>query len=264
MTAPTKPAASRAGLPRDLEIRFDRAVRRIAAAKSQAERDLALKAREAVLEEAARRADAAWTQRAQIEQDTLERMRGGVLIVEEIITDVPVLDDKGAHVWKRGRKKMRQERVLRPRLTNRDGLETLLKAQALTARQYAAGMRYRGLYEACDHTGGLTPPEPGGARGGGGPKPFLKPGTTTLCDPKGVTSAILAAHSAEELHDAELAVLVTNPASTLRTLRQVAGEARTISSMCRSGGRRRAINLTNGLKDALDTIADFFARKETD
>jgi hypothetical protein len=263
MTAPAKPVAARSGLPRDLEIRFDRAVKRIAHAKTQEERDKAIKAREAVLEEAARRADAAWTQRAQIEQDTLERMRGGVLIVEEIITDVPVLDDKGAHVWRRGRKKMRQERVLRPRLTNRDGLETLLKAQALTARQYAAGMRYRGLYEACDHTGGLTPPEPGSA-GGGHKRQDIHPTTAVITDPAGIAKVIFRAEASKALLEAERAVLITNPAGVLRTLRLVAGEARTIYSLTGNGGRRRAIKLTNGLKDALDTIADFFARKETD
>jgi|GEM_PF-5529280 len=256
MTAPAKPVAARSGLPRDLEIRFDRAVRRIAAAKSQAERDLAMKAREAVLEEAARRADAAWTQRAQLEQDTLERMRGGALVVEELVTAVPVLKD-GAPVWKRGRKVMRQERVLRPRLTNRDGLETLLQANVLNLIQHAAGMRYRGLFEACDHTGGLTPPEPGSA-GGGHKRQDIHPTTAFITDPAGIAKVIFRAEASKALLEAERAVLTTNPAGVLRTLRLVAGEARTIYSLTGRGGHRRAIKLTRGLVDALDSLGDHF------
>jgi hypothetical protein len=124
-------------------------------------------------------------------------------------------------------------------------------------------MRYRGLYEACDHTGGLTPPEPG-STGGGHKRQDIHPTTAVITDPAGIAKVIFRAEASKALLEAERAVLITNPASNLRTLRQVAGEARTISSMCRSGGRRRAINLTQGLKDALDTIADFFARNATD
>ena len=44
-----------------------------------------------------------------------------------------------------------------PRIT-RDGLETLLTANAIDRNQHAAGLRYRADYEAIDPEKGLTPP----------------------------------------------------------------------------------------------------------
>lgn len=50
---------------------------------------------------------------------------------------------------------------------SRDGLETLLTANSITAVQHAAGLRYRTDYEAIDPEKGLTPPSIDQARSGG-------------------------------------------------------------------------------------------------
>lgn len=52
----------------------------------------------------------------------------------------------------------RAEHNGRKRITSRDGLETLRTAQAITAIQHAAGLRFRNDYEAIDPEKGLTPP----------------------------------------------------------------------------------------------------------
>ena len=237
-------------LPRDLEIRFDRATKRIAAAKSQAERESHLRARQAVLEEAAQRLDSDWSDRARAEQNALEQMRGGSVVVEELVATVPLLKD-GNPVWRRGRLVMKQERVKRSRITNSDGLQTLLQAGTITAKQFAHGMTYRTLYEAADHGHGLTPPQIGAARGGAKRQPINDAGKI---DQGAVQRIIDEARHVIDLMETERDVLALCGAEPLTTLRLVAGEGRTIFSLTGRGGRRRAINLTKGLLRALDAM----------
>lgn len=238
-------------LPRDLEIKLDRAAKLAARAKTEADREAARSARKAALDELAKREADHWTTRALAEQNALEQLRGGSVVVEEIVQTVQVLKD-GNPVWKRGRLVMKQERVKRPRLTNRDGLETLLQSQTITPGQYAHGIKYRGLWEAYDHTGGLTPPQIGQGRGGG-KRPLIHP-VTGAYDLSEVVKACKPARDAAELLTMERAVLASTSPDALRTLRAVAGDGRTIYSLTGRGGRRRAIKLTQGLIAALDVV----------
>lgn len=238
-------------LPRDLEIRFDRATKRIAAAKSQAERESHLRARQAVLEEAAQRLDSDWSERARAEQNALEAGRDGAVVVEEVVAMVPDLKN-GNPVWKNGRMVMKRTTLKRPRLTNRDGLETLLQSQTITPGQYAWGIKYRGLWEAYDHTGGLTPPQIGQGRGGG-KRPLIHP-VTGAYDLGEVVKACKPARDAAALLTMERAVLASTSPDALRTLRAVAGDGATIYSLTGRGGRRRAIKLTLALIAALDVV----------
>ena len=197
------------------------------------------------LQAIATRQDMRWMHARVQELAELERPRGGEVIVDELVTDVPVLKD-GAPVWKRGRKVMRQERVLRPRITNRDGLETLLAAGALNAIEYAALMRYRVLYEMTDPERGLTPPNPD--RGG------TRPG-----DPFGA-KAVAAAKSRARMraHIEHLEARVQEEAGQggVRILREVAGKGMTIKAIG-GGGATRARN-TKSLLEALDALVDAF------
>jgi len=179
------------------------------------------------LQAIATRQDMRWMHARVQELVELERPRGGEVIVDELVTDVPVLKD-GTPIWKRGRKVTRQERVLRPRITNRDGLETLLAAGALDPIQYAALMRYRALYEAADPLKGLTPPDPdsGGSSAG---------------DPFG-SKALWAVRqrAAKRAAIARLEVAVASAAGyqAVWLIREVAGKGTTIRSICDSGTTR--------------------------
>lgn len=255
---PTPPPIKRDGLPRDLEIRLDKATRWAMRAKTNEEREKAAAAKAAVLEEAARRLDNAYLDGARKELDGLERLRGGQVIVEDVVTDEPVLNPDGSQAFRRGRKLTKRVRSHRPRLTNRDGLETLLQAKALNAIQYVALMKYRGLYEDHDALRSLTPPDPNRSGGGGGSafKPLLIEGTTRLAATLVIDNAIASAEKAKGLKDAEKAVVLTCPKESLPTLRAVAGHGVSIYRLSGGGSRRRAIKLTSALVDAADALAD--------
>jgi len=237
-------------LPRDIEIRLDKADKASAKAKTDTDRQRALEARKSALDELSKREADHWTAKAMIERDRLERLRDGGLVVEELVTTVPVTKD-GNPVWKRGRLVMKQERVKRSRITNSDGLETLLQAGTITAKQFAHGMTYRTLYEAADHGHGLTPPQIGAARGGAKRQPINDAGQV---DQSAVQRIIDEARHVIDLMETERDVLALCGAEPLTTLRLVAGEGRTIFSLTGRGGRRRAINLTKGLLRALDAM----------
>ncbi len=253
---PTPPPIKREGLPRDLEIRLDKATRWAMRAKTNEEREKAASAKAAVLEEAARRIDNAYLDGARKELDGLERLRGGQVIVEDVVTDEPVLNPDGSQAFRRGRKLTKRVRAHRPRLTNRDGLETLLTAKALNAIQYVALMKYRGMYEDHDALKGLTPPDPNRAGGGGGPRALIDPNTATVVDFDGIGKVRASAIKAKELQNAEKRVYETCPADALATLRAVAGHGVSIYRLSGGGSRRRAIKLTSALVDAADALAD--------
>jgi hypothetical protein len=172
------------------------------------------------LQAIATRQDMRWMHARVQELVELERPRGGEVIVDELVTDVPVLKD-GAPIWKRGRKVTRQERVLRPRITNRDGLATLLAAGALDAVQYAALMRYRALYEAADPLKGLTPPDPD--RGGSSPGDPFGARALKSAQQRAARSAAVAA--------AEAVVAVAVGSRGVWLVREIAGKGATLRGL---------------------------------
>lgn len=250
------PPVKRDGLPRDLEIRHDKAVRWQMRAKTNEEREQAARAKAAVLEEAARRLDRAYLEGARKELDGLERLRGGQVIVEDVVTDEAVLNPDGSQAYRRGRKLTKRVRSTRPRLTNRDGLDTLLQAKALNAIQYVALMKYRGLYETHDPLRALTPADPGRAGGGGGPRATIDPNTAVVLDFGAIEKAIAGAKAARALVDCEASVQAVCPKESLPALRAVAGHGVSIHRLSGGGSRRRAIRLTAALVDAADALAD--------
>jgi hypothetical protein len=196
------------------------------------------------LQAIATRQDMRWMHARVQELAELERPRGGEVIVDELVTDVPVLKD-GAPIWKRGRKVMRQERVLRPRITNRDGLETLLAAGALDAVQYAALMRYRTLYEAADPLKSLTPPDPD--RGG-----------SSLGDPfgaKALWSTQQRAARGAVVVAAETVVSATAGNQAVWLLREVAGKGVVVRSLATTGrGRAKCVGQIQMAASALGSF----------
>lgn len=224
----------------------------------------AVKEKVKALQAIEQRQELRWSARRLSELTELERLRGGDLVVDEVYVDVPILDEKGAPIWKRGRKKTRQERRLRPRLTNRDGLETLsrnhLDAEGkprldraglpmkptIDRIQLASGLRYRVLYEAADPEKGLTPPNPdrSGAQHG---------------DPFGAR-AVTAAHERSARRAAvakiEAAVLANAGPLALNVLREVAGKGTTISALSSSGAERD--KSTKAFVRALDAVSWWF------
>ena len=196
------------------------------------------------LQAIATRQDMRWMHARVQEMAKLERPRGGEVIVDELVAVVPVLKD-GAPVWKRGRKVMRQERVLRPRITNRDGLETLLAAEALDAVQYAALMRYRALYEAADPLKGLTPPDPD--RGGSSPG-----------DPFGAKALWLARQRAARSAAVGAAEAVVSEAAgnqAVWLLREVAGKGVVVRSLATTGrGRVKCVGQIQMAASALGSF----------
>ncbi len=239
------------GMPKDLEVRWDRAVRQLAAAKTDKARLVHQTAKRLIQEEAERRAEEAWMKRAILEQDRLERLRGGGVVLDRVLADVPVIEE-GAEVWAGGKRVTRQEYVRRPRLLNRDGLISLLEAGTISAQHYAVGMKYRTIVEATDHHRGLTPPAPGQTKGHR--KPVIS--DTGAVDWTGLGKLRGQARAGGDLAHADAAVASACTSDALEALRAVAGEARTIYSLTGRGGRRRAMRLTAGLIDALDRLGD--------
>jgi len=211
-----------------------------------------------------RRQDMRWMSRHVSDLTQLERLRDGDLVVDEVVIDVPVLDEQGAPIWKRGRKRMRQERLLQPRLTNRDGLETLARSHldkngdvrkhkdgspmlpAVDRLQLAAGLRYRGMYEAADPERILSPPDP--SRMGRVPGSPFGDEAIRRMDARREQNIEIAGH--------EKAVFEAHGHIALQMLRAVAGKAQTVGSIATSGAARE--KFTKALVAALDVLVDRF------
>jgi len=272
--AQPKLPTTRRAVPFDLEERFDKAHRAAMSAKTKDDRETAIRAKEAVVKEIAARQEGAYLEGVHREVEKLESLRGGDVIVDQVVTNEIETDEAGAPRQFRGRTLTRAVERKRIRINNRDGLLNLvssnldkngeflkwpdgrIKEAAITARHYAAGMRYRGLVEAMDHERGLTPPDPDRASGGGGVKPLLIEGTTRLSDPAKINRDLESSDAAMALKLVEAAVLATCTASALQALRDVAGRGMTIYELTGRGSRRRAIRMLSGLTAALDALAD--------
>jgi hypothetical protein len=130
----------------------------------------------------------------------------------------------------------------RIRLVNRDGLESLFKSGALTPIQYAAGMRYRDLYERVDPEKGLKPMDYAGvfsaSHGGEG---FAQKRS-------GWMRAMLNVETRIRNEDKN--------GVAVRALQEIAGNRRCISAIVTSGHART--KHTAGLILALDICADFW------
>lgn len=253
--AKTDHPAKREGLPRDLEIRLDRAQRKVTKAKTRADREAAIEERELVVIEAARRTDMAWLEDVKAEIAKLEGLRGGKVTVREEVVRVPVLKD-GAPMLRRGLKVMRDERVVKVELSNRDGLLTLLEAGSISPMQFAAGMKYRAAYEDADPNRGLTPPNPdrGGSAGG---------------DPFG-DKAIGAAHARSKkgraLLDLDAVVFRARRVGGLQlkaegvaVFRKVVGDGQTLRGLTSSGSVQARFGAI--VSAGLDALADGWGLK---
>ena len=198
-----------------------------------------------------------------MELASLEALRGGTVVMEERDIETLILKD-GAPVWRRGRKTTKRERIVRPKVLGRDGLETLatahLKAngehraradgtplqEAMTENQLAAGMRYRLAYEAADPERGLRAVDPGASGGGRTP---VDPFGAQAC-----SAMVRRVEAGDALKRMEQIAQEVSGHDGLLVLREVAGKGRTIHSI--APGRRRAIRLTLLLLDALGALAD--------
>lgn len=246
--------------------RLARADKKIAQAREAGDNkalNKAVDAKTLVFHDMERRDAAAYLAGRAAELAELELRREGLVIIEERIVDTPVLKD-GAPVWRRGQIVTRRETVERPRITNRDGLETLATnhldqngdvrknkdgtpmAPTIDGLQLAAGERYRDLYEDTDPEKGLTPPNPdrGGSRPG---DPF---------GAKAVAAAQSRARMRAQIERLEARVQEEAGQRGVRILREVAGKGQTINAVG-GGGSARTRN-TKALQKALDCLAEAF------
>lgn len=258
-------------IPASLAERIAAAERGNPAKRDQRMRDAAIwadNARVAILQAiAAKEAEHVVTTRS-AEIGQLEALRGGVVVMETVDIDTPVLKD-GAPVWRDGRIKTRREKVDRPRILTRDGLVTLatahLKADGaprttaggkalpsvFTPVQLAALKRYRTMYDECRE---FSLPAIDATEAGGDRTPFNVQRSMTL--ERMVANAITMKPDDERdrsfsKHEGHVSRIAGREA--LKVLRQVAGEGHTIASLTTS--RRRAIRLTKALIDAADVLA---------
>lgn len=262
-------------IPASLAERIAAAERGNPAKRDQRMRDAAIwadNARVAILQAiAAKEAEHVVTTRS-VELGQLEALRGGVVVMETVDIDTPVLKD-GAPVWRDGRIKTRREKVDRPRILTRDGLVTLatahLKAdgearldrhgKALGAlfnrNQLAALERYRVMFDECRE---FSLPAIDATEAGGDRTPFNVQRSMTL--ERMVEHAIAMMPDDERdrsMRKIEGHVSRIAGRQALKVLRQVAGEGHTIASIAKTN-RRLAIRLTKALISAADVLADRF------
>lgn len=176
------------------------------------------------------------------------RLRGEA-IIEERGTVIAEVEVEGGFVVRRAQASVRR------RILGRDGLDTLLKAEAIGRAEYAAGMRYRELYEATDPERALRAVNWSHV-GGAGPKadPFaekrarLQKKIETLeikvraGDPS--CAGALGASPAERL------------GRRLMALREVAGKGRSVRAAFGAG--RASETYRNALIEALTVAAQHF------
>jgi hypothetical protein len=209
-----------------------------------------------------REAEAALTIRA-AELAYLEGLRGNDVVREVRNIETPILKN-GAPIWRRGKISTKSETVVRPRVTNRDGLETLARSNltvdgetrlgpdrkpmppAISPLQYAAGMRYREAYEQADPERSLKAMDMAAAGGGRSPDdPFGRRAMGALArrvDVGRQLDRLDRVAQAAAGHDGVLIV------------RAVAGLGLTVASIAPSGRRNR--RMAAALLDALDALAE--------
>lgn len=207
-----------------------------------------------------------------VELGQLEALRGGVVVMETVDIDTPVMKD-GSPVWIGGRIKTRREKVDRPRILTRDGLVTLATAHLktdgeprlgkggrpmvalFTRNQLAALERYRTLFDECRE---FSLPAIDATEAGGDRTPFNIQRSMTL---ERMVQHALAMKPDDErdrsMRKIEAAVSRIAGRQALKVLRQVAGEGHTIASVAKTN-KRLALRMTRALVDAADVLADRF------
>jgi hypothetical protein len=197
-----------------------------------------------------------------LELASLEARRGGSVRTEVRDIETPILKN-GAPVWRRGRKLTKRERITRP-IVSRDGLESLANshlgadgevrrypdgspyAPGIDPIFYAAGIRYRTLYEFADPERGLKAVDTESSGRGRAPgDPWDSVTVWAIQNHADANGTILRI---EREVRADLRSL-HGPAQAekgLTLLREVAGKGSTIYSLVGSGGpATRAIALLN-------------------
>ena len=280
-------AAAVAAIARETELRRAEIASRLRSMLDKAERGNPAK-RDARQAEAYRWADSALVLAKQsaadreaalltslraLELADLEALRGGQVVTEARDIETPIVRD-GAPVWRGGRKLTKRERVERPRVLSRDGLESLANshrtadgelrktrdgrpyAPAIDSIALAAGMRYRELYEAQDPERGLRAVNPESAGGGRAPGEPFDARTVWSVQRRadaGAQVARLEAHVAAELRQARG---VRAASKGVWLLREVAGKGTTVYALVGEGSAAtRAITTLN---DSLSVLAEKF------
>lgn len=209
-----------------------------------------------------REAEAALAIRA-VELAYLEGLRGNEIVREVRNIETPILKN-GAPIWRRGKISTKSETVVRPRVTNRDGLKTLATSNltadgeirlgpdrkpippAISPMQYAAGMRYREAYEQADPERSLKAMDMATAGGG-----------RSREDPFGHKAMSALARRVDIGRQLDRLDRVAHAAAGndgLLIVRAVAGLGLTVASIAPSGRRNR--RMTAALIDALDAMAE--------
>jgi hypothetical protein len=124
----------------------------------------------------------------------------------------------------------------RRRILTRDGLESLLQANAITPLQYVAGLRYRDLYEATERS----------------IKSNLDRSISGSEDKRKLEDVGQKIQARNRL---EAKVQAAGNGRLLNTLRRIAGEGRTISNISTAKSQDRKLN-GDALRIALDVCAD--------
>jgi hypothetical protein len=140
--------------------------------------------------------------------------------------------------------------VRRVRVLSRDGLESLARGGAITGAQFAAGMLYRGLYEAADPERDLRSQLSAPA--------FLGAGTASAgaAQPKEAWAERRLRLSGQIAGVEEKVRVADRNGRAVRALREVAGHARCLSHFVKGGGGQAAYR--QALVLALDVVAGHF------
>jgi hypothetical protein len=186
------------------------------------------------------------------ELGALEALRGGSVHTEVRDVETEILKN-GAPVWYRGRKSTKRERIVRP-IVSRDGLESLARSHlnaegeartypdgkphtpAIDAILFAAGMRYRRLYEDSDPERGLKAVDPSSAGGGRAPGNPWDSATVAAIQGHAEAARTIRRIEAEVQADVTAAHGRKPGQKAVWLLREIAGKGSTVYSLVGSGG----------------------------
>ena len=252
-----------AEIPGRLQAMIGRAERGNPDKRDQRKRDAqawADNARTLILQSHADREAALLTGLRTLELAALEALRGGSVRTEVRQIETLVLKD-GAPVWRRGRKRTKPETVSRP-IVSRDGLESLAHshlnaagdvrlhpdgkpyAPAIDRVLYAAGTRYRALYENSDPERGLKAVDPSSAGGGRAPSNPWDSATVRAIQGHAEAAGVIRVIEAGVQADITASLGATAGHKAVWLLREIAGKGSTVYALVGNGGpAKRAIAL---------------------